>query len=150
MIVSQLARALDANEIAMLVQRNVDESTIVELIRNRPLEQPLSATDVVRLHNAGATDQLLEFLTSAEAVAAAPAPEPYAVPVAPAPVVTPQPPVVYAPTVGCAPVYVTPSPVVVHRSYPSYPRYSFSFGFGGGHRWGGHRRYGHRGHHGRW
>lgn len=153
-LVCQFAQALDVDEIALLIRRDVDESTIMEIIRNRPLTQPLSATDVVALHNAGATSRLLGFLTSPEA--SMPESLQYAVPVTPTPVVT-SPPLTYAPPATCAPTYVVPAPVappvVVYRSYPSYPRYSFSFGFGGGRGWG-HDRYRHRGgrrgHRGRW
>ncbi len=137
--------ALEADEIAVMIQHGVEETTIIEVVRMRPLSEPLTAAQVIVLSNAGASTRLLAFLTTRDAVS----PEYSSQPATNTVVVEPAPATVVPQSVCPTPGYVvTPPvvaapPVVVYRDYyPSYPRWSFSFGFSDYHRWGGRRGWG--------
>ncbi len=151
--------ALDVNDITELLANGVQDSVIINMVQSNKLDRPLSAREIVSLSRAGASQPLLEYLTSAGAanqsyVASQPAP----VYVEPAPTVVQQQPNVI---VQQPPTVVTQAPTVVYetptyyypRSYvyprPYYYPYrsgpSFSFSFGGGRRHYGPPRGGHRG-----
>ena len=164
------AGALDIADVKNLVKNNVDETVIVNMVRQGGA---LSATagDVVELRSMGASETLIAAIGAAAPATSAPAPAttyqgpgeyilqdgttaaiPQSTPTYAdpnvvyyeAPTVVTSPPTVYyeAPTV----YYGTPTYVYPYSSYPHYrssPSFSFSFGFGGrSGRYHGGRRHG--------
>lgn len=150
--------ALDVNDINELLANGVQDSVIINMVQGNKLDRPLSAREIVSLTRAGASQPLLEYLTSAGAanqsyVASQPAPvyvepaptvvqqQPNVIVQQPPTVVTQAPTVVYeAPTV----VYETPTyyypqsyvyPQPYYYPYRSGPSFNFSFG-GSRHRYG--------------
>lgn len=149
--------ALDVNDITEMLENGVQDSVIINMVQSNKLDRPLSAREIVGLSRAGASQPLLEYLTSAGAANpsyAASQPAPVYVEPAPTTVVTPQPNVI----VNQPPTVVTQAPTVVYETptyyYPQsyvYPRPyyypyrqgpSVSFWFGSG----GRRHYGPRYH----
>lgn len=136
------AFALEPNDVVMMVQNGVEDSAIINMVRNQKLSRPLNPQEVVALNAGGASPALLEFLTRSDSSAS-----PYVVTepttvVESAPLVVSQPPsVVVAPQPN---VVVTAPPTVYYSSpyysYPSYrPNYYFGFSWNND-RYRGHRR----------
>ncbi len=165
--------AIESGDIASMVREKVGDEVIVNMVKSSPLPRPLNAFEVAELSNSGASQPLLLFLTSREAV------DPGYVRPAPPLVTESSPSVVVEESVTYVnPEYITESPSVVVTSPPTvvyedtyyypgyyYPNYSyrnyypgynsmfFGFGWGGGSYWrdrdyyrgGSHRYYGDRG-----
>jgi hypothetical protein len=154
----------EAGEVLKLVRSDVADEVVMAFIKNSKTGFNLTADEIIALHNEGVADEMINEMLARKKqapriVVAAPQPAPQPEPAQqqtvvqqPAPTVTyvQQPQTVYVPApityVYRAPVYTYYDPYpYYYRSYWSYPRVSFNFGFG--HHWG-HHHFGHFGHHG--
>lgn len=121
------ALGLDAADILNMVENGVDEGVIISVVGNRRLAHYPTVQEIVSLHQAGASPELLAFLTSGQAVeivSSAPAvvvsdPLPCSPCAKPAPIVVEQPPVVvYEPAPVVVPNYVyDPWPQRYHPNF---------------------------------
>lgn len=151
----------EAGEVLKLVRSDVADEVVMAFIKNSKTGFSLTADEIIVLHNEGVADEMINEMLARKkqatpVVIAAPQPAPAVQPVPqtvvqqPAPAVTyvQQPQTVYAPGpttyVYRAPAYsYYDAYPYYYRNYWSYPRVSFSFGFG--HHWS-HHHFGHFGH----